>query len=149
MLQTQDHSVLPVGSKSARATGKDRSSYFSVVVIKHMTRATWRRKSLFGLKFQRKKGPQGGELWQQTADKMVGKLRSSTIGTMEREQAGRGEGFTPSKPASSDRAPPTRPHLQNLPKQHHQLKKTKVFRYPNLWGHFSLNPPQRPCPKIK
>lgn len=107
---------------------------FPTVVIKCMTKAAYRRKSLLGLKF-----PEGLSPSWQKRDSRHCCWNSSWGSHLEQQTWSRVNEltmvwvFSLSKPASSDKRP-IRPHLPRLPRHCHQLGNL-LFKCPTRAGY--------------
>lgn len=91
-----------------------------------MTEATYRRKKLFGLMVAKGLQSMVAE-WKQNRDRQVAGAEAD-CSCLEQQTQGKENklervcNFVASKPAPSDTPLLSRPRLQNLPKQCHQLK---------------------------
>lgn len=121
--------------------------YFSVYVLftflllweNTMTKATYRRKSLFELNGFRGVGVHHDRgTWKQTSD-IAGsrELTFWTVCTEQREWTRSGSRFLISKLTPSDILPPASLHYLNPPPKHHQLG-TQVFKSLKLRGIFLI-----------
>lgn len=101
-----------------------------------MTKAPYRKKCLFSLRFRR----DGSPSWQGSgaAGRHGGQSKrqvfaSSTAGRMLREQTREAGGFETTKPVPSAILPPAGVHLLNLPIQPHQSPEEPVLIQTSTW----------------
>lgn len=116
-----------------------------------MTKAPYRRKSLFGFRVPERQEPiMWEEGWQQAADIVIGtenyEFTSCTISIKQREQTRSLWGFCLSKPAPNNVLShlPSRLHRLSLPKQCLQLGSPECSTARDSGRHFPYKPPQIP-----